>query len=236
MENQLTDYCDSNVIVTGTETELARFRKTCFVTDTDTGQAEFSLNSFVPEPECLRESEPGFDADLALIALGVDPEPVHPFVLTLERVLGFPWVMQAGIASRADLLAHLETRSPQGVAIARQRMVAFAETGFHDWRDWRQANWGTVRVPEWTEIQVDEPGRLTFGFSTAWSFPDAALRVLGVLYPDLTFDIAGLDVEMRWAVAGLVKGTSMSLYSAPDYEAVYERVKGKRGDDYCEEG
>lgn len=224
----MANYCDSNIIVTGPELELARFRQACFVTD-KYGQVNFSLDSFIPEPECLRESELAFDADLALIALGVDPdEPSSAFTLTLDRVLGFEWVKEAGISSRADLLSHLEKRSPEGVAAARRRLVAFAETGFYDWQHWRGMNWGTVRSPEWTGIELEEPGRLVFRFSTAWSFPAPAFRVLGVQYPNLTFDIAGLDIEMHWAIIGMVKGTSMSLRSAPDYEAVWERVAGKR--------
>jgi hypothetical protein len=230
VEHQLTNYCDSNIIVTGPRLELARFQQTCFVKDSY-GQVNFSLESFVPEPKVLCEPEPAFDSDLALIALGVDPEPIHPFVLTLERVLGFDWAKEAGISSRADLLAHIEKRSPEGVAAARRRLVAFAETGFYDWRHWREANWGTMRAPEWTAILINEPERLVFCFSTAWSFPAPAFRVLGVLFPNLAFDIAGLDREAHWAVTGLVKGTSMSLRSAPDYEAVYVRVVGERNDE-----
>lgn len=227
----MPNYCDSNIIVTGPELELARFRQACFVTD-EYGQVNFSLDSFVPEPEDLYEPEPAFDSDLALIALGVDPvDPVPYVTLTLERVLAFEWAKEEGIVSRADFLAYLEKRSPEGVAAARRRLAAFEETGFYDWRHWRESNWGTVRSPEWTAILIDEPGHLVFRFSTAWSFPAPAFRVLGVLYPSLTFDIAGLDIEMRWAVIGMVKGTSMSLRSAPDYEAVYERVEGKRDDD-----
>lgn len=229
----MANYCDSNIIVTGPELELelARFRQTCFVKDSY-GQLNFSLGSFVPEPESLCEPEPVFDVDLALIALGIDPDqPIRYITLTLERVLAFEWAKEAGISSRADLLAYLEKRSPEGVAVARRRIAAFAATGFYDWRHWREANWGTVRAPEWTAILIDEPDRLVFRFSTAWSFPAPAFRVLGVLYPNLTFDIAGLDIEMRWAVVGLVKGTSMSLRSAPDYEAVYLRVVGERDDE-----
>lgn len=227
----MPNYCDSNIIVTGPELELARLRQTCFVKDSY-GQLDFSLDSFVPEPKILYEPEPAFDSDLALIALGVDPdEPVPYITLTWERVLGFEWAKDAGISSRADLLALLEKRSPEGVAAARRRLSAFAETGFYDWRHWREANWGTVRAPEWTAILVDEPERLVFRFSTAWSFPAPAFRVLGVLFPELTFDIAGLDREAHWAVVGLVKGPSMSLRSAPDYESVYLRVVGERDDE-----
>jgi hypothetical protein len=129
------------------------------------------------------------------------------------------------------LLAHIEKRSPEGVAAARRRLAAFVETGFYDWRDWREANWGTVRAPEWTAILVDEPQRLVFRFSTAWSFPAPAFRVLGILFPDLTFDIAGLDREAHWAVVGLVKGPSMSLRPALEYGAVYLRVVGERDDE-----
>lgn len=233
----MANYCSSKIIVTGPKIELARFRRTCFVTDTEYGEVDFSLDSCVPEPECLREPEPAFDSDLALIALGVDPhEPGRPFALTLERVLGFEWASEAGIATRADLLAHLEKRSPEGVAAARRRMAAFAQTGFYDWRHWREVNWGTIRSPEWTEICVDEPNRLVFGFSTAWAFPDAAFRVLGAVHPELVFDIAALDIELRWAVIGLVKGTSMSLRSAPDYDAVFQRVKGVSQKEYWSRG
>lgn len=227
----MPNYCDSNIIVTGAEFELARFRQTCFVKDSY-GQLNFSLDSFVPEPKVLYEPEPAFDSDLALIGLGVDPaDPVPYITLTLERVLGFDWAKEAAISSRDDLLAHIEKRSPEGVAAARRCLAAFAETGFYDWRHWREASWGTVRAPEWTAIWIDEPQRLVFRFSTAWSFPAPAFRVLGVLFPNLTFDIAGLDREAHWAVVGLVKGTSMSLKSAPDYEAVYVRVVGERDDE-----
>lgn len=222
----MPNYCGSNIIVTGPAADIARFREACFVTD-DYGRVEFSLDSFVPEPECLYESEPAFDADLALIALGVDPDEPVPYVtLTLERVLGFEWAREAGIVSRADLLAYLEENSPDGVAAAHRRLANFAETGFYDWRQWREANWGTIRSPEGTEIQVEEPGRLVFGFSTAWSFPDTAFRVLGVLYPNLTFDVAALVVELNHAMVGQVKGASMSLRQTQDYEAVYRRVMG----------
>jgi hypothetical protein len=224
------NYFDSNIIVTGPDRAVVRFRENCFIRDVY-GQFNFSLNSFVPEPECLRDLQPTSDSELALIGLGVDPEPVHQFVLTLERVLALDWAKEQGITSRAALLRYVEKHSPEAVVVARRQLAAFAETGFYDRHQWRSANWSTIRSPEWTNIQSEERGRLVFGFSTAWSFPHSAFRVLGALHPNLTFDIAALDVDLRWALVGMVKGTSMVLRDAHDFDSVHERVHGRRVDD-----
>lgn len=210
--------CYCRITAIGPDHDLARFHQSSFRTD-QWGHANFSLDSFVPEPTILQEPEPTFETDLALVALGIDPiDPTSGAALTFEQVLRFEWVREAGIVSRADLLAHLETRRPEGLAAGRRRLAAFAETGFYDRRLWREANWGIVGSPQWSAVLLDKPGQFEFSFATEGVFPAPAFRVLGVLYPAITFHLVAVDIERRTATLGLVKGTSMSVRSSPYFD------------------
>lgn len=88
--------CYCHIAAIGPDQDLARFHQSCFRTDR-WGHANFSLDSFVPEPEILQEPAPTFDSDLALVALGIDPiDPISGAALTLEQVLRFEWVRERG--------------------------------------------------------------------------------------------------------------------------------------------
>lgn len=65
----------------------------------------------------------------------------------------------------------------------------------HDWYNWNNTNWGT----KWdvanhgddgaTEIRVDEPGKIAYGFDTAWAPPVEAMEALARLFPTLTLTL-----------------------------------------------
>jgi len=59
--------------------------------------------------------------------------------------------------------------------------------GCDNWYDWKLANWGT----KWGafEFATVPDKKHTFTFETAWSTPDPIFKMIGVMYPGLSFQI-----------------------------------------------
>jgi len=60
-----------------------------------------------------------------------------------------------------------------------------------NWYGWNCANWGTKWDADEDQLVHETRDELFYTFSTAWSEPDAALRALSQLFPDI-------EIRNRW--------------------------------------
>jgi hypothetical protein len=91
-----------------------------------------------------------------------------------------------------------DTLSGTGEETHPQNLLAYAETGYLNWYDWSEVNWGT----KWNsyELCIIEDGRqLVFTFHTAWAPPIPVLNKLMEMWPTLKFSFKGRDeFERKW--------------------------------------
>jgi hypothetical protein len=205
----MPDMCESRVTVTGSAGPLREFRSRCFVT-ADSGRPEFSFDSIIPMPAILSENRPGFNAEVCFIALGISPylHLYSPF--TLEGVLSFGWVKEAGINTRQELLAYLEKNMPEDMKAARRCVESMSKTGYLTWYAWRTENWGTKWPASATEILTENAERIEFYFANPWEFPWPVFKELGRQFPSLRFDFVSIDAGTGYGMRGYVAGPKIA--------------------------
>ncbi|WP_147363240.1 hypothetical protein [Deinococcus sp. RM] len=75
---------------------------------------------------------------------------------------------------------------------------------------WQTMHWGSSRDAADVEV-VAEPGVLTVTFSSAWSAPVPWLETVGALWPDLTFELWGIEPGNELFVHARVEGGRVVL-------------------------
>lgn len=75
---------------------------------------------------------------------------------------------------------------------------------------WQMMHWGSSRDAEDVEV-VAEPGVLMVSFSSAWSAPVPWLETVGALWPDLTFELWGIEPGNELFVHARVEGGRVVL-------------------------
>ena len=137
------------------------------------------------------------------------------------------WFNLETIIPKPESIKKTVSGSPLNEQEQADQIAAFKETGFNDWYSWSLHNWGTKWNSYDGKIKSEEPGKLTFKFETAWSFPEPIFDKLIERYPTLQFYCACFDGG--WAFAG--KGvygkdfeTSQELTTNELYFEVYGRT------------
>lgn len=220
----MPNWVANRIIASGPEADVALFIKRHFREHDEDGLI-LDFETVVPMPAVVRATEGATDGELGLVALGLDLGDGAPYRQTLAKVLSEPWVRDAGIGSRAELLAHLEEHRP-GVLTAAQALAACHEaTGTIDWYEWSLRHWGTKWNSGPVDVLFSDSEVIGFTFDTASSMPEPIFRALGILYPNLSFEIDAIDPGDGWAVTGEVLGTDARFEEA-DYREVYELIYG----------
>jgi hypothetical protein len=88
-------------------------------------------------------------------------------------------------------------------AVISRRGAAAGDIGWDSGR-------GTQPSASYTEILADDAGRVEFRFAAPWQFPWPVFVELGCLFPDLSFDIVGLDPDTGDGFRGIVAGLETS--------------------------
>lgn len=69
------------------------------------------------------------------------------------------------------------------------------ETGYAEWYTWRRDKWNTKWDACDCSLLEDEPTTLSYGFDTAWSFPEPVYETLSMQYPNVTFVVKWQDED-----------------------------------------
>lgn len=210
----MPNHVTHRVRISGPAEEIARFKEIAIrsgqeeVTDWATGGkrmekfTNLDFNAFIPMPEILKDSESSSSVDDGLAILEWEARqrgeafemPTRRFATSrrLEEMLQWPWVVEAGIKTPAELRDKLEERNHQCIPKARAALKAYQECGHSDWYSWSCDNWGT-KWNAYSYQEVDNPDCFEFQFDTAWSPPEPVFRKWGEMFPTLTIDIVAFD-------------------------------------------
>lgn len=106
---------------------------------------------------------------------------------------------------------------PDGLEKARVSLQAEQETGFKDWYDWSNANWGT----KWNSCYYVEQSfggtHWSFSFDTAWSPPEPIFDALAAQYPKCEFEIRCHEDACQFSGSGFYSnGEGHIVYSDCD--------------------
>lgn len=174
----MPNWCENKVSFSGPAEDLEKLRKLI-----GTDEQPISFQQIKPMPQSL---------DMASGSSILGYEVVYG---DAEKVLGYPWVIAAGITTRDGLIQYLEKERPEYLELAEQYKSNLDRFGFSDWYGWRIANWGTKWDVGADDIQVvdDSPEYLSLEFYTAWSPPEGIYAALLEL-----FDEHKLDVQATW--------------------------------------
>jgi hypothetical protein len=231
----MPNWVANKIIVTGPEADLAAFMQKHFRKDEEDGLV-LDFETVVPVPAVVEAMEGATDGELGLVALGLDLGGDDPYRPTLAEVLSETWARDAGIRSRVALLAHLKEHRPEVLAAARKLIACHEAAGFTDWREWSLHHWGTKRDAGPADILFSDSEVIGFVFDTASSMPEPIFRALGILHPNLSFEIDAIDPGNGWAVTGEVAGPD-ARFDEADYREVYELIYGEfPGNDDEDEG
>jgi hypothetical protein len=181
----------TTVTITGPQDALARLKTAHFRTH-DNGDQYLDFETIIPMPAILEGSESSsVVADGLYVLRRVD-------VLSADRragseMLNWSWVKEAGITTEEELKAELLRRCPDCVERAKKAIALYETTGYGNWRDWCCDNWGTTCSRFAAIYPNDPPGTMHVHMATAWAPPLPVFEKLAQLYPELTFEVEGLD-------------------------------------------
>ena len=125
-------------------------------------------------------------------AVEIDEETGERTPLDFERHLPTPHELLAG------------ARGPHGSPVR----VPYGDDG---WFHWRRENWGTKWNAMWPSREGDARGGIVaYKFATAWTPPEAWLRSVSELHPELVFELESIEEFLqgsagcRWSAGVLV--------------------------------
>jgi len=237
----MPNHVTHRVVVTGNDADIRAFTDRCIITtrhDATEHQPErqernFDFNSLIPMPEELRNVSAGSTMEWGLMLIG-RPDLARSYY-TIDQMLQFPWVKDAGVATPDELRALLVDKHPKIIAEGEAAAARHDKYGALSWYDWSIENWGTKWNSYDYNVVSDEPGRLEFTFDTAWSTPDPIWTKLAADFPGLLFEIHAFDEGYLFAITGELRDGEnyLSCVDATDelYEATYGRPPEKFDDE-----
>lgn len=156
----------------------------------------FSLQRILPMPACLKTTECGSVTDTAAMILGIKSPSEH--------------------------VGTLIQRYPGWQEKSRQNQLAYAETGYWDWYEWANANWGVKWDASMSSVEI-QPTRVKFKFQTPWGPPKEELFVtLSKEYPALRFSLRYYEMGQQFKGHTVFKNGEILKTEQGTY-------KGKRG-------
>ena len=170
----MPNWCECELGVSGPKIDLTRF-----LAQARQGDRPLSFQPFVPRPPELDIASDGFGS------IGYDA-----WYGDAEKILSYPWVVQAGVKDVEELRQFLEQKDPAYHQQADTYAHNIAKYGAPTWYEWNVKHWGTKWEPE-ENIQVtnDSPSHARFLFSTAWSPPLPVIRAMAAAFPTLAFSL-----------------------------------------------
>lgn len=213
----MPNYCYTNIYVLGDSAEIEKFYRQSF-----TANGDFDFEQIVPTPTIYNDTEASSPVDECIALLGradtFDSMTRHFF--------------------RSEGLAPLDVRPAADIAKAHKGIDAFDHYGHRNWREWRNANWGTSDNAY--DIRSNGPPKATdaayeFTFVTSWSPPIHVLKALGPKYPRLRFEFAFAG-ELDYAGEGYSDGDESGCkFYDEDTEMYREVTKSVMGEDWLGE-
>lgn len=168
----MPNHCSNNLTVSGDYAELTRFMSAITVTDPKDKEngRDYRLSQLMPMPEVLVGTQSPCPSS-------PDPNP-NWAVMLAEGKMDKEW--------HDELVANQRKRYEAG-------QKALAETGYTDWYEWCNKNWGT----KWGDYDSDlssgdslnpEDGDITLNYNTAWGpFSEGFFAHISKLFPTLYF-------------------------------------------------
>lgn len=224
MPNHITTICE----VTGPEEDISAFRNLMLVVEAPHGKdiLTFEFRNIIPMPASVAAvTERGGLEDIINVLLKgtacyaaweqlqmAAPEKMGPW----KGIIGF---------EEGEIERRLEDAFPGMIAMARQKCLAFGETGYWGWYDWSIAKWGTKWGAYSVEMRSEAP--LVFKFETAWEFPEPVFEALAERFPTLKFQCTTFNEGWNFAGVGFFNPgegePAWKKVKATDelYEAVY---------------
>jgi hypothetical protein len=145
------------------------------------GDAAIDFNRIVPMPEILIGTCAGDRTTYGRILLG------RAMPKEVADTLRCPWVVEAGVHSEEELKSPLLKEFPDCKATAELSLKAEAETGYRDWYEWANAQWGTKWNAFAASVVKEQEHQAVIRFSTAWSAPLPLIQTLSNQWPHFQF-------------------------------------------------
>lgn len=101
------------------------------------------------------------------------------------------------------------TTSPVPEDKKEEAKVLRAKYGSDNWYDWAYTNWGTKWDIEADKSHSDDDDYFHFTFDSAWAPPDAAIKTLGTLFPNLSITMNYREDGMGFAGVVRVNGSDV---------------------------
>jgi hypothetical protein len=77
-----------------------------------------------------------------------------------------------------------------------QNIKAFEQTGYHDWKNWCENNWGVKwDASNCKSKELSDFNTVIFEFDSPWGCPEHFVRELSKLYPNATFEMVSGSIE-----------------------------------------
>lgn len=194
----MPNWISNQLTITGTKKTLVMVAETCRKTTSDGKIIPFSLDSIVPMPDILKQTENSTGTDLGLFALTGNTDislKIFP-----DNPLHFKWVREKGITDVEGFRRHLEEHHPEFIEKAKISLQAHAETGCTDWHTWCMKHWGTKwDIADWfrTKVSKISDAQLYYKFLTANNPPLSALLSLAEKFPSIKMSLSYKDILMQ---------------------------------------
>lgn len=194
--------------------DLQEFLEFIKVTDPETGKVGYDLTKAHPMPEALvgtRSPAPS------------SPEPHENWVTMLEE--------GTMTQERFDELC------AENIKFYEQGQKAYAETGYTDWYDWANNEWGTKWPPR---FEHDDPelseefAQISMYYETAWSPASGLVTKMSERFPNLVFEVSVTEEANLYVGASRFhNGKAIEFYCSFDDKVLPESFR-KRYDEICE--
>lgn len=173
------------------------------------------FNKIVPMPESLHvvgssEANNFYDAQFG----------------NYRKILTYPWVVEAGVKTREDLIAFLikraGDRAEQALKVAETYKSNIEKYGVKTWYDWSYNHWGTKwnACNSYVDDQIDTVA--TILFETAWAPPLPVIEALGEKYPDATVRLDYDEPGMCFAGTLKMKNGEVEIQEQWEVEPVFQ--------------
>jgi len=212
----LPNHCFTRCVVTGSTTELSRFRTTCIA---------------VPEPQKR--------------TYGVASDNKQYLTLDFQRIIPMPPELENTVAdSHVPYQVYYTDRMPYGDsqksveewraeldvdpanrACADRDHELVTKYGYYDWYEWRRANWFTKWNSYGFDIVDDSPERFEFTFDTAWTFPLPIFEKLAIDFPALRFECSCYEGGVGFGGTGFF-GAEPKFEFGDATDELYAKVYG----------
>src|SRR5262249_19990466 len=166
----MSSYVTNRVVVTGSESEVRRFREKVIRPDEEDGQDYFDFETLVPMPDSLKNTEADTNSRLGMeIVRGwlrycfLTPEMERSFFMDHQ-------VREKPVETVDQQGRYAKKESPEALNEGQKHVEGIWNVGC-DKDAWSWVNWGT-RSPAFRFSWVSQaPDRLDFRFDTVWSTP-----------------------------------------------------------------